>query len=68
MATAQTAKPAAALSSEPAPSVVGSGGLFNIEKDTRDRTFVQALRLTRLYAISYETAVTIAALAYGVAR
>jgi hypothetical protein len=66
MAVPHTAKPATPPS-EPASSVEQLGGRLNWE-DTREPTRIQANRLRRLYALTIETASTIATLAYGVAR
>ena len=59
-----TAKPATALHGEPASNFEQLGGQL-CHLDTRDRAFVQASRLRRLYALTYETAATVATLAYG---
>jgi hypothetical protein len=63
----ETAKPDA-ISSEPAlKSIEQLGGPLN-SKDSNSLTDIQAFRLSRLYALSLNTASTIAALAYGVVR
>jgi hypothetical protein len=62
----ETAKPDA-ISSEPALNVEQLGGGLN-SKDSNSLTDIQAFRLSRLYALSLNTASTIAALAYAVVR
>ncbi len=67
MATAPKAKPQTEISGP---------GLRNFEqlseqlnaKDTSNLTDIQARRISRLYALSFATAATIARLAFGVAR
>ncbi len=60
-------KPATALCGEPALNFEQLGGPLNCF-DTRDLILIQASRLSRLYALTYHTASTIATLAYGVAQ
>jgi hypothetical protein len=67
MAARKTPKPATALDGEPASKFVGFAGRndTNIAETSTD---LQARRLCRLYAVSFDMAVTVATLAYGVAR
>ena len=66
MVASERAKPAT-VSSEPAPNFEQLGGPL-ISQVTIDPAFIQASRLTRLYALTYDQATTIAILAYAVIR
>ena len=61
MLALDVAKPAT-VSSEPAPNFEQLGGPLD-PKDTCDTACIQAYRLKRLYALTYDTATTIATLA-----
>jgi hypothetical protein len=66
MAAPHTAKPAT-VSSEPALKIEQLGGPLN-STSSKTLSDIQASRLSRLYALTFSTASTIATLAFGVAR
>jgi hypothetical protein len=66
MALPDTATPATALCGKPAPDVDRFAGEID-NHNNPTLTDIQARRLTRLFAMSYATAATVAKLAYAVA-